>query len=393
MKRVGINYDTLFHALPGHYLVMTPDGPDFTIVEVNDSLCDLANMNREDVINHPMSKVFPKSGDKESDAGADMLRESIQRAIDLAKPDNVGVIRYDLKDDDGNFVRKLWKTINYPIVRDGSVKGVILSTDDVTESFDSESYNKQRLEYLEHLIEINDSKDEFISVASHQLRTPATAVKQYLGMVLGGMFGELDEMNRDIIQRANDSNERQIGIISDLLKVAQVDSGKLSLVKEDVDLGQLVREIVQDQSEMFKKRDQTIELDVPKQAINAKIDRNIMRMVIENIVDNASKYTEEGKRISITVREDDDTAYVAVTDEGVGIPRQMLGKIFEKFSRVDNPLSTKVGGTGLGLYWAKKSTELHGGTVIYEPARPRGSIFTISLPKQPTVVEAEVVVR
>ena len=387
--RIGIDYDSLFHTLPGRYLVMLPDNPDFTVVEISDSLCDLVEKRREDVLNKPFFEVFPKSGDKEGDAGAEALKESMRLSVELAKPDNVGIIRYDILGADGEFVRKLWKTTNYPIIKDGGVRGVILSTEDVTESFDNESYNQQRLEYLEHLVEVNSSKDEFISVASHQLRTPATAVKQYLGMVLGGMFGELNDVAKDLIERANESNERQIGIISDLLKVAQVDSGKLTPIKEKVSLDHLVREIVQDQTEMFKKRDQTVELNIPNHAVIAEIDGNIIRMVIENIIDNASKYTENGRRISIDLKQDDHSVYIIVTDEGVGIQKQMLGKMFEKFSRIDNPLSTKVGGTGLGLYWAKKSVELHGGTIIYEPARPRGSIFTITLPKQSEPADLE----
>lgn len=380
-QRVGIDYDYLFHSLPGNYLVMSTDVPDFTVVEVSDSLVELVGMTREDLLNRSLKVVFPVSKDKESKDGAASLFMSINECIASAKPTNVGVIRYDIKNKDGDFERRLWKTSLYPIVRDSEVPGVILSTEDMTERFDNESYTKQRLEYLEHLVAINESKDEFISVASHQLRTPATGVKQYLGMVLGGMFGELSEVQRDLLSRANESNERQLRIVTDLLKVAQVDSGKMVIRKAPIDINEVVRAVVGDQADMFKDRDQTLELHLPKRPTMVNVDQDIMRMTIENIVDNASKYTENGKRITVSVKRYGGVVKVVVADEGVGVAKDRRAKLFEKFSRIDNSLSTKVGGTGLGLYWAKKSVELHDGSLVYEPARPRGSIFTIELPK------------
>lgn len=240
----------------------------------------------------------------------------------------------------------------------------------------------QRVEYL---LDLNRSKDEFISIASHQLRTPATAVKQYVGMLLEGFAGELEEQQRQLLKKAYESNERQLKIVSDLLKVAQVDAGKIMLRKAEVPLNSLVKEVIHDLRSIFEGRGQTAEFSEPDHEVYLEVDAASMRMVLENIIDNASKYSEADTTVTVSI--EDAEAYVAVhiTDEGVGIDPATATKLFEKFSRLDNALSTKVGGTGLGLYWAKKIVDLHGGDIIHRANERMGTTFTVKLPKNAKV--------
>ena len=237
---------------------------------------------------------------------------------------------------------------------------------------------KQR---LQHLVELNRSKDEFISIASHQLRTPATAVKQYLGMLLEGFVGELEAKQQAMLKKAYENNERQLRIVSDLLKVAQVDAGQIMLRKESVDLHSLLEDVIRDLGGVLNSRQQTVVFYPATEVPEVNIDLGSIRMVFENLIDNASKYSEEGTQINVSVRHDDTVATVAISDEGVGIIEADRRRLFEKFSRLDNSLSTKVGGTGLGLYWAKKIVNLHNGSLIYAPNVPKGSIFSVGLPK------------
>lgn len=232
----------------------------------------------------------------------------------------------------------------------------------------------------ERLMALNRSKDEFISIASHQLRTPATGVKQYLGMLLENMFGELPENQRDIVNRAYESNERQLRIISDLLKVAQLDAGEILLHPVTTDVSELVHYIIQDITAVFKDRSQSLEYRPYRSDALAFIDNESIRMVIENIIENASKYSPEDTRVVVSVRPKDDFIEVQVADNGVGIDPADRHLLFDRFSRIDNPLSKLVGGTGLGLYWSKRVVDLHGGHITYRANRPHGSIFTIKLP-------------
>lgn len=245
-------------------------------------------------------------------------------------------------------------------------------------SLQRKQIEKQR---LQHLVELNRSKDEFISIASHQLRTPATAVKQYLGMVLEGFVGEVEPRQHALLTKAYENNERQLGIVSDLLRVAQVDAGQVMLRKEEVAINGMLETIIHNLAAIFKQRDQTVVFYPAASQPHVIVDASSIQMVFENLLDNASKYSEEGTQVTVTITSDSKAVTVQIADEGVGIREEDRSRLFEKFSRFDNLLSTKVGGTGLGLYWAKKIVTLHDGTIVYEPNMPQGSIFRVDIPK------------
>lgn len=272
---------------------------------------------------------------------------------------------------------------------DGAFLGYIGSCIDI-EDLKSTTIRTKELEAITaslteqraQLVELNSAKDEFISLASHQLRTPATGVKQFLGMLLENYFGELADDQRTMLEYAYESNERQLEVINDLLRVAQVDAGKVLLSKENHDIADMLEDIMQEQRSQFARRKQKVILDRPKEPVFAPIDERRMRMVVENLIDNASKYTPEGKRITVTVdkSKNGETALIKVKDEGVGIAESDMPKLFQKFSRLENPLSVQVGGTGIGLYWAKKIVDLHGGTINLQSKPGKGSTFIVRIP-------------
>lgn len=247
---------------------------------------------------------------------------------------------------------------------------------------ESEQRFKSMVEEQSALVELNEAKDEFISLASHQLRTPATGVKQFIGMLLENYFGELTEDQRTMLEYAYESNERQLEVINDLLKVAQVDAGKVVLTTEKTDIADMLEDIMQEMRANFSKRKQRVLLDRPNDPIYARIDAARFRMVIENLIDNASKYTPDSKKIQVSVDQSKDNKWVIVKikDQGVGINEEDIPKLFQKFSRLDNPLSIQVGGTGIGLYWAKKIIDLHNGKIQIKSTPGKGSTFTVKIP-------------
>jgi len=234
----------------------------------------------------------------------------------------------------------------------------------------------------QQLLELNKAKDDFISLASHQLRTPATGVKQYVGMVLEGFAGEVPGHLRDFLSKAYDSNERQLSIVNDLLQVAQLDAGNMKLQKHRTDLVAMLRSIINEQASKYKQRNQQLDFRTETPAIYANLDAGRMRMVFENLIDNASKYTPEGKRVVVRIFERDGQLAVSVKDEGVGIAERDVEKIFEKFSRVANDRSELVGGSGLGLYWVKRIVDLHDGTIEVLSKPEKGSEFVICMEGQ-----------
>lgn len=233
------------------------------------------------------------------------------------------------------------------------------------------------------LIALNEAKDDFISLASHQLRTPATGVKQYVGMLKDGFAGTLSREQQGLLDIAYESNERQLHIVDDLLKVAQIDAGHMLLNKDNTDIVKLLEAVVAEHTPTLKEHRQNLQLSSPPDAkIYAMIDAEKMRMALDNVIDNASKYSPKGKPITVKVRKGRGKVYVEIKDKGVGIEKSDLAKVFRKFTRIRNPLTGTVGGSGLGLYWVGRVVDMHGGCVKVVSEVGKGSTFIIELPEQ-----------
>ncbi|HET9098553.1 MAG TPA: PAS domain-containing sensor histidine kinase [Candidatus Saccharimonadales bacterium] len=241
--------------------------------------------------------------------------------------------------------------------------------------------NTQLVSQQQELERLNVSKDEFISLASHQLRTPSTAIKQLLGMLKEGFYGEIPDDIQTVITKAYTSNERLINTVNSLLRVAQLDAGKVILKKVPVNMGQLLHDIYEEQADTIKSRNQEFKLSLPvKQTVHMEADYDNLRMAISNLLDNATKYTSEGGKIVVSLKREAKKITICVQDNGVGIKKQDINKLFEKFVRIPNELSQKVGGSGLGLYWVRKIIELHGGKIKVASDKKNGTQFTIIFP-------------
>lgn len=235
----------------------------------------------------------------------------------------------------------------------------------------------------EELEAIGHSKDEFVALASHQLRTPATAVKQYLGMVLQGYAGDISDIQADMLHKAFESNERQIQIINQILNAARVDTGRLVMAPITLDLRALARSAWNDMRSLFDQRRQQYVLRLPRSPIIVTADQTYLRMALENLLHNACVYTPNGGTITLHVSKVGNNCRLSVTDTGVGIRKADLVKLFAKFSRIHNPLSVQAGGSGIGLYLASEIVRLHNGTITVESKIHKGSTFAISLPLMP----------
>ncbi len=226
---------------------------------------------------------------------------------------------------------------------------------------------------------LENTKSEFLSLASHQLRTPATNVKQYIGLLLDGYMGDLTDKQRQALMVAYKNNESEITIMNNLLDVAKLDLNRIQLNKKPVNLAKTARHIVGDYRKVAEERQQEITL-VSDRSIMAVVDGAYIKSVMENLLDNALKYSKENTRITMKLYLDGDDVYIAVKDRGLGIKRKDMGKLFKKFSRLDNEFSANSTGSGLGLYWVKQIVDLHGGRIIISSKEGKGSSFTVCLP-------------
>ena len=261
---------------------------------------------------------------------------------------------------------------------------ILLAIEDTTEQAtlkkNTDKMTNNLIKQKDNLQALNDSKDEFIMMASHQLRTPATIVKTYAGMLHEGMAGELTQKQHEMLDRAIFSNERQLEIIEDLLRVARVDDGKVYLEKTNCDVVKLINEVINEQLVMYDARNQKTVFLKSAKLNNTNLDANLMKMVFENLLENASKYSRENQTIKISVAQTKHKTVVTISDDGVGIDKKDQKKMFTKFSRIDNALSLSTIGTGLGLYWVKKIVDLHEGTIEVHSKVEEGTTFILSLP-------------
>lgn len=229
------------------------------------------------------------------------------------------------------------------------------------------------------LLALNRAKNDFVALASHQLRTPATAVKQYIGLLMSDFAGPLSEQQMAYLRTAFDSNERQLRIINDLLKTAQLDSSKFELDKRRHDMAKIVGDAVKEMRATFEMKRQTVTLAGFESTI-LELDATEMNLVLVNLLENASKYSRPESEIHVSMRRNAGKLEVVVKDYGVGISKHDKQRIFDKFTRIDNELSDTVTGTGLGLYWVKRIVLLHGGTITVNSETGKGSSFMIRLP-------------
>lgn len=285
---------------------------------------------------------------------------------------------YRMKHKNGDWIWLLTEGTVYDRTPDGLVNHVINISIDITERKSGEDYLRHTTQELKAL---NQTKDEFITIASHQLRTPATAIKQYLGLLLGGYSDPLTQDQRNFIEKAYESNMRQLTIVEDILRTAQLDAQKLRLRFEPVSIKEIIDTAVKSLNTLLTNKKQRLTLEIPKDKLLVRADRGHFLMVIENFLENASKYSEEGKQIKISVKSKAAQVEISVKDAGVGIAKADLPRLFQKFSRISNPLTIEAGGSGLGLYWADKIIKMHDGSVRVTSVPDKGTEFTITLPK------------
>ncbi len=234
-------------------------------------------------------------------------------------------------------------------------------------------------------LEVDRAKTEFVSVASHQLRTPLTTIKLFTEMLANEEVGKLNSAQKDYVSNARQSAERMIRLVNDLLNVSRLDAGRLKIEPKPVRLKEFIQSII-DEFALSGKEECKREIIFKKpegELPTIQADPDLMRQAIGNLINNAVRYSPENKcNIVVTLKKREETDYlISVKDSGIGIPKEIQPKIFEKFFRADNAIKSTTDGTGLGLYTVKKIIEASGGKVWFESeGKNQGSTFYISIP-------------
>jgi signal transduction histidine kinase len=232
----------------------------------------------------------------------------------------------------------------------------------------------------EKLKALDEAKDEFISMASHQLRTPLTSVKGYVSMVLEGDAGKITPRQEELLKSAFTSSQRMVYLISDLLNVSRLRTGKFVIEAKEIYMPDVVEGEVKQLEESAKNRKLKLVYKKPKNFPMVSLDETKIRQVIMNFADNAIYYTPAGGVIKIILEHDKNSITYKVVDNGIGVPKEDAHKLFTKFYRAGNAKKARPDGTGLGLFMAKKVVVAQGGAILFSSTPGKGSTFGFTFP-------------
>ncbi len=226
-------------------------------------------------------------------------------------------------------------------------------------------------------------KTEFVSIAAHQLRTPLSAIKWTLRMILDGDIGEISKEQKDFLEKTYNSNERMIRLINDLLNVTRIEEGRFLYKTEAKDIIEISKKVLGPLKELAQRKGLVLKFEKPDKEIpKIKVDEEKIMLVFQNLVDNAIHYTDpKGEvKVSISFLEDKKEILVSVKDTGIGILKEQQERVFSRFFRGANAVRAETEGTGLGLYIAKNIIEAHGGKIWFESKERKGTTFYFTLP-------------
>ncbi len=235
----------------------------------------------------------------------------------------------------------------------------------------------------DQLRKLDNAKSDFISIASHQLRTPLTSIKGYISLLVEGSYGKVTQTQQETLNKVYQSNERLINLVEDLLNVSRIESGRMEFDFASCQLADLCQEVVDGFA--IRAKNSKLYLDYKKPAVplpEVMIDAGKVREVISNLTDNALKYTPKGG-VAVKLEQKEANLRITISDTGIGIPVTELPYLFSKFSRGKDVGRLNVSGTGLGLYVGKSMIEANGGQIWAESeGEGKGSRFIIELPVQ-----------
>jgi two-component system sensor histidine kinase VicK len=322
------------------------------VILINDPAVEMLDVSRETVLSQPIVTLL---GLSDTYSFEDLIEVNDSLILDYSTKNKPYILRANL-----SVIQK----------ETGFVNGLITVLHDITEQE-----------------KINMERREFVANVSHELRTPLTTIRSYLEALVDGAWKD-EEIAPNFLEVTRNETERMIRLVNDLLQLSKMDSKDSQLFIEWVNFVEFFHRII-DRFEMSKEQNVTFKRSLPDRAIFLEIDEDKITQVLDNIITNAMKYSPEGGLITFSINEEDDRIIVSISDEGMGIPKENLGRVFDRFFRVDKARSRKLGGTGLGLAIAKEMVEAHGGRIWARSEEGKGTEISFSLPYDRSTEEDE----
>ena len=328
------------------------------IVIMNTAALDILNLKSEKVIGIPLLEILPL---EERVTFRELLETQQERLIYLEE------------DGEDSMIQCEFSVIQR---ESGFISGLVCVLTDVTE--------QQKIER---------ERRNFVSNVSHELRTPLTSIKSYTEALVDGAW-ENKEIAPGFLNVIETETDRMMRMITDLLNLSRMDQNRFGLEKEFINMNELVLHIVNRfemvlQSEPYRDKNYRILTDITQRDLWVELDQDKITQVLDNIINNAIKYSPDGGRIIVRLMETHTDIIVSVSDEGLGISRKDIPHLFDRFYRVDKARSRAMGGSGLGLAIAQEVIQLHGGKIWVNSIENKGSTFFVSLPYIPFEEDGE----
>ena len=234
---------------------------------------------------------------------------------------------------------------------------------------------------MQELRELDDLKNEILRIAAHDMKSPANVIRNYVQIWKQGYYGEVTDKQKEPLERIESTCYRMLDLIDNLMNLSDIESGEMTLEKEQVNVKEILTNFYLDSSSLAEEKSIDVKLDIPEKLPELKIDKNKIIQVIDNYFSNAVKYSKPETEITIGASMSEDSVEIYVQDQGQGIPKDKQHKLFTKFGKAGVKPTGKEKSTGLGLYISKIFIEKHGGAVGAESEHGKGSRFYFSLPK------------
>ena len=232
-----------------------------------------------------------------------------------------------------------------------------------------------------NLQKVGAAQSDFITLTSHQLRTPLSGMKWLLELLKKEGTGNLNKKQKDFIDKIYTSNERMIALVNDLLEVSRLEAGESKLYLQPTDIVNVINDIIREKQGDIKKKKSQISFTIEHEPFPmVRTEPNKIKQALTNLITNAINYNSDGNRVTIDLKIEDDMALVSIVDSGVGIPKDQQAQVFQKFFRGNNVLQFETTGTGLGLYITKAFIEASGGRIWFKSKEGEGSTFYFTLP-------------
>lgn len=231
--------------------------------------------------------------------------------------------------------------------------------------------------------EIDKVKTEFVFLASHQLRTPLTAINWYIELLQGSDAGTLNDKQKEFLLEIDKGSKRMVALVNDLLNVSRLETGRLKIEPIVTDLAAFIKDMLKEVESLIRAKGCQLSLEFPREKVLVKVDQMLLRQVIINLLTNAIHYSSVKKKGQVIVSlEVSLKGYtIKITDNGIGIPEEVQDRIFEKFFRADNARAVVADGTGLGLYLTRQIMEASGGKIGFESEINKGTTFYVTIPE------------